>query len=438
MKTSIIYWVSAFLLTVLGACSSRPSLVVKELQCEKLVNPLAIDQTKPYLSWQLETNENSVHQSAYQILAATDEDLLTEEKADLWNSGKVESTESAWVLYQGNELASKQFVYWKVRVWDGNDKASDWSETACFGIGLLHPSDWKASYIGSDTLSGKPQSPLLWKHFQWNQKGTKAFLHVNSLGYHEVYLNGKKVGDAVLAPAVSQFDKRSLSVTYDVTDLLEKGENDFVLWLGKGWYQDGLPGVVNGGPFVRAQLEEFENGEWRTSLITDSTWKTRESGYASTGTWRPWQFGGEEISADRLLPALDRKTLNSVDWNTAVLAAIPEHKVSPQMVELNGLRGQLHPLSCKASGDSAWIYDLGTNLTGWTKIQFPPLEKGQKIRISYCDFLDDKGEFRDHLYEDYYIASGADSAEVFSNKFNYHAYRYLKLENHSSLVRIRI
>lgn len=429
MKTSIIYWVSIFLLAVLGACSSHPSLVVKELQCEKLVNPLAIDHTKPYLSWQLEAKDNGLCQSAYQILAATDEDLLTEEKADLWNSGKVESSESAWVLYQGNELASKQFVYWKVRVWDGNDKVSDWSETACFGIGLLNPSDWKAAYIGSDTLSGKPQSPLLWKRFQWDQKGTKAFLHVNSLGYHEVYLNGKKVGDAVLAPAVSQFDKRSLSVTYDVTDLLEKGENDFVLWLGKGWYQDGLPGVVNGGPFVRAQLEEFENGEWRTSLITDSTWKTRESGYASTGTWRPWQFGGEEISADRLLPALDRKTLNSVDWNTAVLADIPLHKVSPQMVELNGLRGQLHPLSCKASGDSAWIYDLGTNLTGWTKIQFPPLEKGQKIRISYCDFLDDKGEFRDHLYEDYYIASGADSAEVFSNKFNYHAYRYLKLTN---------
>lgn len=429
MKTSIIYWVSIFLLTVLGACSSLPTLIVKELQCEKLVNPLAIDHTKPYLSWQLEAKDNGLCQSAYQILAATDEDLLIEEKADLWNSGKVESSESAWVLYQGNELASKQFVYWKVRVWDGNDKVSDWSETACFGIGLLNPLDWKAAYIGSDTLSGKPQSPLLWKRFQWDQKGTKAFLHVNSLGYHEVYLNGKKVGDAVLAPAVSQFDKRSLSVTYDVTDLLEKGENDFVLWLGKGWYQDGLPGVVNGGPFVRAQLEEFENGEWRTSLITDSTWKTRESGYASTGTWRPWQFGGEEISADRLLPALDRKTLNSVDWNTAVLAAIPEHKVSPQMVELNGLRGQLHPLSCKASGDSAWIYDLGTNLTGWTKIQFPPLEKGQKIRISYCDFLDDKGEFRDHLYEDYYIASGTDSAEVFSNKFNYHAYRYLKLTN---------
>ena len=429
VKTSIIYWVSIFLLAVLGGCSSRPSLVIKDLQCEKLVNPLAIDQTKPYLSWQLEANDNGLCQSAYQILAATDERLLTEEKADLWNSGKVERSESAWILYQGNELSSKSLVYWKVRVWDGEDKVSDWSETACFGVGLLNPLDWKAAYIGRDTLSGKPQSPLFWKQFQWDQKGTKAFLHVNSLGYHEVYLNGKKVGDAVLTPAVSQFDKRSLSVTYDVTDLLVKGNNDLVLWLGKGWYQDGLPGVVKGGPFIRAQLEEYEKGEGRTCLVTDSTWKTRESGYASTGTWLPWQFGGEEISADRLLPALDRKTLNSVDWNTAVLVDIPLHKVSPQMTELNSIRGQLHPLSCKASGDSAWIYDLGTNLTGWTKIQFPPLEKGQKIRISYCDFLDDKGEFRDHLYEDYYIASGADSAEVFSNKFNYHAYRYLKLTN---------
>ena len=182
-------------------------------------------------------------------------------------------------------------------------------------------------------------------------------MHVNSLGYHEVYLNGKKVGDIILVPAVSPFDKRSLSVTYDVTDLLEKGDNDLVLWLGKGWYQDGLPGVVKDGPFVRAQLEELEEDEWRTSLVTDSTWKVRERGYSSTGAWLPWQFGGEEISADQLLSSMDGKDLNSVNWNTAVLANIPLHTVSPQMTESNVVREQFHPLECKASGDSAWIYD---------------------------------------------------------------------------------
>ena len=410
------------------SCSHSPSLEIKELQCEKLTNPLAIDNTSPYLSWRLETDKNGLYQSAFQILAATNEELLTEDDADLWNSYKVDNPESAWILYQGNKLSPKSIVYWKVRVWDEEDNVSDWSETACFGVGLLDAEDWKASYIGIDSISGKPQSPLLWKRFHWNKKGTKVLLHVNSLGYHEVYLNGRKTDDAVLSPAVSQFDKRSLSVTYDISDQLAEGENDLVLWLGKGWYQDGLPGVVKGGPFARAQLEEYANGESKTFLVTDSTWKARESGYVSIGTWRPHQFGGEMINADKILPDLGAESLDSAKWYPAVSADIPVHQVSPQMSEPNTVRKQLHPLECKASGDSAWIYDLGTNVTGWTRIEFPQLEKGQKVRISYCDFPDENGEFRDHLYEDYYIASGS-GPEVFSNKFNYHAYRYLKLSN---------
>lgn len=424
-----MYWLCIFFLVISGACSQSQSLVIRNLQCEKLDDPLAIDKVKPYLSWQLEANTNGIHQSAYQILAATEEHLLTEKDANLWNSGKVESGESAWILYQGEKLSSKQFVYWKVRVWDEENNVSDWSDIASFGIGLLNSEDWKSSYIGIDSSLEMPQSPLFWKRFQWDRRGRMAFLHVNSLGYHEIYLNGKKIGDAVLTPAVSQFEKRSLSMTYDITNLLREGENDLVIWLGKGWYQDGLPGVVKGGPFVRAQLEEYEKDGWKTFLVTDSTWKARESGYVLMGTWRPHQFGGEIIYADRILSDLGSESLNSVTWSNAILADVPFHSVSPQMTEPNVIQEQLSPLTCKASGDSAWIYDFGKNLTGWTKIQFPLLEKGQKIRISYCDFLDEKGEFRDHLYEDYYIASGSDSLEVFSNKFNYHAFRYLKLTN---------
>ena len=71
---------------------------------------------------------------------------------------------------------------------------------------------------------------------------------------------------------------------------------------------------------------------------------------------------------------------------------------------------------------------MGKNFTGWTKINFPQLQAGQRIRISYCDFLDEKGQFRDGIYEDYYYASGKEN-ETFCNKFNYHAYRYLKISN---------
>lgn len=412
---------------LLLSCNSSSSLRIDNLQCDKLNNPMGIDNVSPGFSWVLTSEEDGDKQTAYQILAATDKSLLTEQKADLWNTGKVDRNNSTWIIYQGKKLSSKTIVYWKVRVWDKKGKVTDWSKTACFGIGLINPEDWKAEYIGLDTE--EPQSPLLKKSFRLNDKKGKALLHVNSLGYHEIYLNGKKVGDAVLTPAVSQFNKRSLVVTYDVSDQLNSGKNDLVIWLGKGWYRNRLPGVVDGGPFVRAQLEISHYGDNRTELVTDSSWKGRESGYISTGSWRPHQFGGEVIDAQNVLSDLTSQSLNAVVWNSVKTVNIPEHKVSPQMVELNRIQKSIHPVSCKASGDTAWIFDMGTNLTGFTKIQFPQLIKGQKVRISYCDFLDDKNEFRDKLYEDYYIASGSKSAEIFENKFNYHAYRYLKLSN---------
>ena len=404
------------LLQMFAICTQASSLKVNHLKCEELVNPLAIDNTTPHFSWQLNSGWQGEQQTAYQVLVASDRERLNENKADLWNSGKVTSSASTWIPYQGKLLAAKSFAYWKVRIWNKDGEVSEWSTPASFGIGLLSPQDWKAQYIGINNED--PQSPLLRKTFEWNKKGDKMLLHVNSLGYHEVYLNGSPVSDVVLTPAVSQFNRRSLSVTYDITNSLRIGKNELVIWLGKGWYQDQLPGVVKGGPFVRAQLEVRNNNVWETFQATDASWLARESGYTSFGTWRPHQFGGEEIHAKKLI-ALDAVSLNKVNWAPVKVADIPEHTTSPQMVEPNRIQLEFHPLSIEASGDTAWIFDMGTNLTGWTKIKFPPLEKGQRVRISYCDFLD-KQQFRDNLYEDYYIAAGKEQ-EFFINKFNYKA-----------------
>lgn len=421
-----LLWVFVSLLAV--SCSSHSSLEISGLQCEKLNNPLGIDNTFPHFSWILHSEDQGAGQTAYQVLVASDEVLLSEGKADLWDSGKISSERSNWVTYQGNTLKSGSFSYWKVRVWDENGKASAWSEPACFGIGLLRPEDWSARYIGMENTRKKQESPLFRKTFQCNSIGERALLHVNSLGYHEVYVNGNPVSDAVLSPAVSQFDKRSLILTYDVTKLLQKGSNDIVIWLGKGWYRDGLPGVIEGGPFVRAQLECGENAKRTTVLVTDDTWQTCKSGYVSTGNWRPHQFGGEIVTASALLPDFTAVSLNNVEWEPVRVVEIPAHKATPQMTELNRIQKQFHPVSFQSVGDTAWIFDMGTNFTGWTKINFPALASGQNVRISYCDFLDEKGDFRDGLYEDYYIASGKDG-ESFINKFNYQAYRYLKLTN---------
>ena len=412
------------------ACNHFSSKEVTQLQCEGLTNPLGIDNTTPHFSWKLNSTDK---QTAYQIRVASHKELLDKGIGDFWDSEKVESSESTWITYYGKALHSKDFAYWQVRVWNQDGQVSDWSDIATFGVGLLSEKDWQAQYIGLPSHENKPQSPLFWKSFTWNGDGKKVLLHINSLGYHEAYINGNPVSQAVLTPAVSQFEKRSLICTYDVTSLLKKGENDLVLWLGKGWYQDGLAGVITGGPYVKAQLEKLNKKSSVTLLATDPSWKGRESGYSSTGTWQWSRFGGERVDANQLLSDLKPSTLKAADWLPVKAASIPEHQVSPQMVEFNKIQKEIHPVACHAEGDTAWIFDMGTNLAGWTKIKFPPLKQGQQIRISYCDFLDEKGNFREIQFqkiyhEDYYIANGKGN-ETFMNKFNYQAYRYLRIVN---------
>ena len=133
-------------------------------------------------------------------------------------------------------------------------------------------------------------------------KHKRLLLHVNSLGYHEVYVNGKKAGSAVLAPAVAQLNKRSLTVTYDITPMVRKGNNEIRLWLGKGWYRRNLGFAQYDGPLVRADLVEVLPGTMKHLCCTDASWKATASGYHDTGTWQALQFGGERVDG-RILTA---------------------------------------------------------------------------------------------------------------------------------------
>ncbi len=244
------------LLLLPAGCTYREdNLTVYDLKCENLSEPTGTGTNKPGLSWKIRSQSNGTMQKAFQILVAGSIDLLDETNSDLWNSGKVESSESIHVPYKGIELTSRSVCYWKVRIWNENDEVSGWSTPSFFSIGLLDESDWKAKFIGFPVSSENTVSPQFWKTFNLNGKQEKIFLHVNSLGYHEVYLNGKKAGNNVLAPAVSQFNKRSLALTYDLTSLAREGRNDLVIWIAQGWYSRGLPGVQDNGPFVRAQAE---------------------------------------------------------------------------------------------------------------------------------------------------------------------------------------
>ena len=180
------------------------------------------------------------------------------------------------IPYQGKDLKSRQLCYWRVRVGNEKGELSEWSPIQRFAIGILGNDNLQGKFISLD--GGNVDSPLLRKSFTVDKPST-TFLYVNSLGYHEVYINGKKVDSSVLSPAVSQLDKRSLVVTYDITSFLKSGKNEILLWLGKGWYKKTTFKAEHDGPVVRADLSTLKDGKWKKLLTTDVTWMGRESGY---------------------------------------------------------------------------------------------------------------------------------------------------------------
>src|SRR5262245_325953 len=120
-RLSLVVLASAQFYSVFGA-------TVTELRCENLRNPQGIDATKPRLSWLIKSDVRGERQTAYQVLVASSEQLLKAERGDLWDSGKVASDQSIQLAYAGRELASHQQCFWKVRVWDKDQKPSRWSD----------------------------------------------------------------------------------------------------------------------------------------------------------------------------------------------------------------------------------------------------------------------------------------------------------------------
>ena len=142
-----------FLISCSGADIAPVSLT-----CEDIVNPSTVDRTAPRLSWINSPGKGvqEASQSAYRIIVSSSESLLSKEEGDLWDSGKVTSSESHLVPYGGSPLKSGQDCWWKVMVWDGKDTPSSWSEPSYWGMGLLDPSDWKATWIGAPWRGEEP------------------------------------------------------------------------------------------------------------------------------------------------------------------------------------------------------------------------------------------------------------------------------------------
>jgi len=214
------------------------------LTCEFLSNPLGIDVKNPRLSWQITGETSNIKQTARQIIAAEKEEDILNMNGTIWDSGKIESDQSNLINYSGPELKSAQRIYWAVKIWDNQNNESEFSNPAFFETGLFDKKSWKnAEWIGRFTDindKGNEKAPLLRKEFSLEKKMISARAYVSGLGFYELYLNGKRVGDRLLDPGTTRYDKRVLYTVYDITEYLSEGKNAVGVILGNGFYNQFL------------------------------------------------------------------------------------------------------------------------------------------------------------------------------------------------------
>lgn len=405
---------------ILAALSACTKTSVNYLTCEGLRDPLGIDNTKPHLSWKVESSARSI--KAYRIQVASTRELLEKGEADVWDSGKVLSGSTVMLPWAGPELQPAQECWWRVKVWAGAG-SSKWSYAGRFSIGYLE--GLQGEYIGA--FPGTYEQPVFCSSFD-AEEGGEYFAHVNSLGYHMLYVNGLLVGDEILYPAVSQLDKRSLIVTYDISRYVKPGSNEIEIEAAKGWFRSNTFGAAYDGPLVKAQVDVKQpDGTWQTVCTTGADWTARPSDHKSIGDWTPWDFGGEEIDARRTedledcpvdTPSVDIRAVPSMCRTNRVKETLYGQTVeelapdSDLYKKLAAEREDFMPC-----GRPVWVIDMGKCLVGQVEYALPELPEGSIVQVYFSDDI----QLRDYIGWDTLISAG--KAETLRELFCFQAFR---------------
>lgn len=423
----------------------RAAIGVTDLRTEQLKNPAGIDARQPRLGWRIESDEPNVLQTAFHILVASSPELLEQGKGDLWDSGKIETDASQWIAYQGKALKSNVPCYWKVKVYT-NKGESEWSVPASWSMGLLTETNWKGQWIGldrvapgdSETQWSRLAARYLRKEFEVNKPIRRATVHIAGLGLYELFINGQRIGNQVLAPAPTDYRKTILYNTFDVTSLLRQESNAIGVTLGNGRFytmrQNYKPYKITnfGYPKLRFNLiVEYVDGTQQT-ISSDTSWKLTTEGPIRSNN----EYDGEEYDARQELGAWTKTGYDDRQWMPAQRVSIPTGTLRAQMMPGIKVTETLKPISVRKLGDK-YIIDFGQNMAGWIRLRIKG-HAGDSLRLRFAERLQDDGNIytenlRDARSADTYIVSGKEpKGSTWAPRFVYHGFRYAEVSGYPS------
>jgi len=428
--------ISIFLLPLKQAAAQ---IALQHTTCEMLENPLGIDVQKPRFAWYITAKERNVLQTAYQVLVSSSSEKLAANDGDLWDSQKVNSSESIHVTYNGKALKSREKAYWKVKIWT-NAGQSEWSSDNSFSMGLLFYKDWPKGWIGFDRAfpwdNIKTDSRLSARYYRKEFQSTKniksATVSIIGLGLYELYINGRKVGEDVLSPSATDYTKNVKYNTYDVTNDLRNGKNAIGTVLGSGRFfamrQHSKPYKIKtfGFPKVLLNLHiEFTDGT-SSNIDTDESWRGTANGPIRSNN----EYDGEDYDATKEMPGWNAVGFDDSKWLKAEFVQEPTGTIEAQMNENMRVMQTLKPVSISKISGNRYILDMGQNMVGWLQINVKG-QKGGQVKLRFAESLQNNGELftanlRDAKCTDTYTFGGK-IEETWQPTFSYRGFRYVEI-----------
>ncbi|WP_256762211.1 alpha-L-rhamnosidase [Cohnella sp. WQ 127256] len=408
------------------------SLCVYGLTAEYRTNLLGTDVTRPRISWKLESDRNATLQEAYQIqVAAEAADFIL----PLWDSGRVLSAESLLIPYEGSKLTPKTRYFYRVKAWDQFGRESDWSEVEWWETAFFQPQEWEAKWItpDSETIDPKAEPVYMLRHAFETGGGAvqSARIYATAAGVYELYLNGNKVGDEVLSPGWTSYNKRLQYQTYDVTSLVHEGGNALGAMVANGWYKGRLGWDNKSNHYgdrraVLIQLHIRYKDGTEQLVATDTDWKAALGPILFSEI-----YDGETYDALSESQGWSEAAFDDHCWSPVTEIDLPLQNLVAQENVPTRVTEILKPTAVIHTPAGDTILDMGQNMVGRIRMSVT-VPAGTSIKLTHAEVLDKDGNFymgniRTAKQLVTYIAKGK-GTETYAPHFTFQGFRYVKVE----------